>query len=57
MKNERTGRKFRRLLIALGIGILLAGCAGAASAEEARNIAAECSYRFQRGSYRNVQEM
>ena len=57
MKNERTGRKFRRLLIALGIGILLAGCVGAAGAEEARNLAAECSYRFQRGSQRNVGEM
>ena len=41
-----------------GIVILLAAvCAGTAGAEEARNIAAECSYRFQRGSYRNVQEM
>ena len=50
MKNTRG---IRRLLIMLGIGMLLAGCAGAASAEEARNIAAECTYRYQRDSARN----
>ena len=52
MKNTRG---IRRLLITLGIGMLLAaGCFGAAGAEEARNIAAQCRYRIPRKSSKNT---
>ena len=43
----------RRILFFLCLVILLATCCGAAAADEARNIAAECTYTWPKGSFKN----
>ena len=53
VKNRRI--LYTALVLAVLAGIVL--CAGAASAEEARNIAAECSYKYQRDSKQNIGDL
>ena len=48
--------KLRRILFVLA-GAALILCLGAAAAEEARNIAADCTYRYQRDSARNIGDL